>query len=130
MEALLCDEFMEDLGLFTMSELQYIRDLFNLSLWIIGAMGAFIVMFVGWVVKWSADKLGHRLDRQDVTIKNHLDSQDATIKTQLEAHTQELNSIKQLVFEDGRAVRDMLHQMDKRVDRIEYGRRRTDASDD
>ena len=87
------------------AEVEYLQSLLAWAVGLIGAMGAIIATIVIAVYKSGLSDLKERLREQD----------------------QSMDAIRAALFDDGKIVREMMHDFDKRIERVEWGRRKSDS---
>ena len=93
-------------------EAQYLREMFNLAVWVLSGMGALFVSLIAWIYLAGESRTKHRIDEKANEVIVRLDAQD-----------RELHSMKETLFAEVRVMRDYMHQIELRVVRLEWARR-------
>lgn len=125
----------------TMNEAEVLRGAITYAVSLIGGLGAIVVGIIVWIYKGDQKRLNDNIARQSeeakesrAEIARKIDEREISVGRMFDTQTRALDGMRQALFDDGQAFRDLFHQHDKRLDRLEREdmrrsmmQRRTDA---
>lgn len=110
----------------SMSEAEYLRNVIVWSFSALGVLFGMVSFLFVWIYKSDQEKTRERLDDDSAHTKmaveslaNKIEERDRALNRRLDSQDNVLQGMRVTQFEDGQSFRDLFHQHDKRIDRLE-----------
>jgi Flp pilus assembly protein TadB len=109
-----------------MSEAEYLRNVIVYSFAVLAALFGLIGALLVWIYKGDQAKTRERLrEHADEartardSIARKIDERDAAFNRRFDSQDRVLDGMREAQFDDGQTFRELFHQHDKRIDRLE-----------